>query len=171
MRAPGRPSVSTLLALGVIGILAIVTVVAALTVMEPPESVTEEGDDITALYNAVMAAALFVFFGVEALLVWVLFRYRRRSDEEPAQVHGNNRLEMVWTAIPIVILVALFVPSAFLVVALRDPVDPDLEVDVVGRQWFWEYSYPEEGIEIGRYPTMRIPTRRHWSSRWTPRSN
>jgi cytochrome c oxidase subunit II len=142
---------ATVFALVIILAIGVMTVVGALTVLRPETPVTEEADDITSLYNLVLAMALFVFFGVEALIVWVVFRYRRRDDREPDQVHGNNKLELAWTTVPIAILVFLFALSVPVVIDLRDPVDAGdvgLEVNVQGQQWFWSYEYPEQEISI-----------------------
>lgn len=147
-------------ALVVTGALAAATVFACFTVLDPPDAVTEEAQDIKSLYYIVLALAVVVFVGVEGLIIWAAFRYRRVSDDEPPQVHGNNKLEFGWTAIPIVILGILFVLATPLVIDLREPLDAgeaDLVVDVTGRQWFWDYEYPDQGITIQEAPDYENP--------------
>jgi cytochrome c oxidase subunit 2 len=149
----------TLIAIFLIVVLVAATMVAYFTVMQFPDQVTEEADDINSLYAITLALATFVFLSVEALIIWVVFRFRRRSNTDPAQVHGNNRLEFGWTAIPVMIMVVLFTLSAPLVIDLRDSEAEaaDLTVNVTGRQWFWEYEYPEEGITIQEIPDYENP--------------
>ncbi|MEX2237356.1 MAG: cytochrome c oxidase subunit II [Dehalococcoidia bacterium] len=153
-------NLSSVIALILIAILVAATMVAYFTVMQLPDPVTEEAKDIASVYDVVLALATFVFLAVEALLIWVCFRYRRQSNLDPPQVHGNNRLEFGWTAIPIVISVVLFILSAPLVIDLREAVateDADLTVNVTGRQWFWEYEYPDQGITIQEIPDYDNP--------------
>ena len=110
-----------------------------------PEAVSEQGDSIRALYFAVFAIGVIVFIIVEAMILWVVFRYKRRSDDElPTQVAHNNTAEILWTGIPTVIVVALFVVSFFVLQDIQAAADPDEEtvvVDVQGRQWAWAFNY------------------------------
>jgi cytochrome c oxidase subunit 2 len=83
-----------------------------------------------------------------------MFRYRRKDDTIPEQIHGSNVLEFTWTAIPILILVGLFVPSTILVLDLKTPPDADdtyLTVEAVGHQWWWEFIYPD-GTHVQQTP-------------------
>jgi cytochrome c oxidase subunit 2 len=73
-----------------------------------PEGITSQGREIQRLYNVFLVAAAVVFTLVTGLIVWSLIRYRRRGDELPAQVHGNNRLELLWTILPAMLVVVLF---------------------------------------------------------------
>jgi cytochrome c oxidase subunit 2 len=74
-----------------------------------PQSVTEQGQAVWSLYRLFLYIAAVVFVVVSGLVVWSVIRYRRRDDELPTQTHGNNRLELTWTLIPTVIVLALFV--------------------------------------------------------------
>ena len=73
-----------------------------------PQSVTEQGRAVHNLYNLFLYIAAVVYVIVAALVIWSVVRYRRRDDELPKQIHGNNRLELAWTAIPLVIVLFLF---------------------------------------------------------------
>src|SRR3954454_18212988 len=116
---PGRPSGSMIIAGVLILILAVVTVVGALTAFQLPEAITEEGKRTHVLYEVVLAISFLVFFGVTSALIYAIFRFRRQpGDPLPVQVHGSSTLEFLWTAIPVIILIALLIPSILLVIDL-----------------------------------------------------
>ncbi len=93
------------------------------------------------------AVAVFVF--VEGLLLYSVWRYRARpGDPLPAQVHGNTRLEITWTLIPAVILIAILLATFQTQAALAEPpigANP-ITVRVIGHQWWWEFEYPDLGV-------------------------
>jgi cytochrome c oxidase subunit II len=150
-----RPPVSIIIAATLIVILAVVTIVGALTVFQLPHPVTQDGKHVHLLYEAVLAVSFFVFFLVTAGIIWAIFRYKRVDDTIPEQVHGSNVLEMTWTIIPILILVVLFVPALVLVLDLKTPPkdsDVDLTVEAIGHQWWWEFVYPDGGVTVQATP-------------------
>jgi len=110
-----------------------------------PEAVTEQGDSIRALFFVVLAIGVIVFVIVEAMILWVVFRYKRKSDDElPTQVAHNATAEILWTGIPTVIVVVLFIVSFFVLQDIQAAADPDEDVvvvDVQGRQWAWAFNY------------------------------
>ena len=124
----------------------------------PPESATPSGEAINQLYWFVFAICAVVFVAVEAALVLFVIRFRRRrsstADEtEGPQIHGNTRLEIIWTLIPAVILVGI----AVVVLARSSAVEAtsgnranELVVEVQGHQFYWQYVYPEGQIAIDR---------------------
>ena len=85
-----------------------VTALALVAAGCAPHSVTEQGRAVYNLYNLFLYIAAVVYVIVAALVIWSVVRYRRRNDELPTQTHGNNRLELTWTAIPFVIVLFLF---------------------------------------------------------------
>ena len=85
---------------------------------------------------------------VLALLLWVIVRYRRGANPVPTRNTHNTLLEIVWTALPVLILVAIAVPSIDLLHAQYDPPRADLTVKVTGNQWYWSYEYPDMGINF-----------------------
>ena len=136
-------------------ILAVVTVVGALTAFQPPEAITEQGRRIVTLYQVVLAISFLVFFGVTAALIYAVFRFRRTGPEMPVQIHGSSTAEFTWTVIPVIVLVALFIPSLILVIDLKTPpaeADADVTINVVGHQWWWEFDYAKDGIKVQATP-------------------
>jgi cytochrome c oxidase subunit 2 len=127
-----------------------------------PQSVTDQGQAIQNLYNLFLYIAAVVFVVVSGLVIWSVIRYRRRDDELPKQTHGNNRLELLWTLIPTVIVLALFV---FTLQAQNKVLDQsgqaDVRVTVTAFQWSWRFTYEGTGAEVlgtpDRIPEMVVP--------------
>ena len=127
-----------------------------------PQSVTEQGQAVWSLYRLFLYIAAVVFVVVSGLVLWSVVRYRRRDDELPRQIHGNNRLELLWTLIPTVIVLALF---AFTLVAQNKVLDKsgqaDVNVTVTAFQWSWRFTYEGTGAEVlgspEHIPEMVVP--------------
>ena len=83
---------------------------------------------------------------VLALLLWVVVRYNRRSNPVPSKTSHNTVIEVVWTVVPVLILVAIAIPSITLLARQYDPPSKDaLTVKITGNQWNWTYAYPDNG--------------------------
>ena len=109
------------------------------------------------LFIFVFWIAVVVFILVEGLIVYFAFRFRRRSDAEmPAQTHGNTKLEITWTLIPAVIIIAIAIPTVKGIWDLSAPPDGvNVQVEAVGHQWWFEFRYPSE--EIVTANELRVP--------------
>jgi cytochrome c oxidase subunit 2 len=106
--------------------------------------VTESGTQVKSLYTIVLVIATVVFVGVEAAIVYNAIRYRRRRDDDtlPEQHHGNVKIEIVWTLIPSLIVLALFVMSMVVLADVNKVEDNDpLTVRITGYQWQWKFEY------------------------------
>ncbi|HSD91814.1 MAG TPA: cytochrome c oxidase subunit II [Methyloceanibacter sp.] len=86
--------------------------------------------------------ALFVL----ALLVYVMARFNERRNPTPSRTTHNTPLEIAWTVVPVLILVAIAIPSFRLLFAQYDFPKPDLSITATGSQWYWTYEYPDYGI-------------------------
>ena len=95
------------------------------------------------LFVLVLIPATIILIGVTAALLYIMFRFRRREgDGIPAQVHGNNRLEIGWTIAPALLLIAIAVPTVAGIIDLGRDADEDaLHVNVVAFQWDWKFEY------------------------------
>ena len=91
----------------------------------------------------VLGPAAVIFVVMQALLIYAVIRFRRKKGQElPRQVHGNNRLEYAWTIAPAILLLMLIVPTVAGVIELgRDAADDALRVRVVGQQFSWTFQY------------------------------
>ncbi len=95
---------------------------------------------------AVIAILVGIFICVATVYVGIKFR-RRPGNENPKQVHGNTRLEIGWTIVPALILAIIAVPSVAAIFKLaEDPGPKALQVTVVGKQWWWEFQYPDAKV-------------------------
>lgn len=109
---------------------------------------SEFARDIDYLWGLMLVLGTIVFIGVEAALIYVLFRFRRREGApEPKHVHGNTTLEITWTVIPAIILVFIAVPTVRTIFRTQADAAPNaLQVEVIGHQWWWEFRYPQLGV-------------------------
>ena len=146
---PVRPTRTRTLYLAVcVGLLA---AVAACSTDDPQSSLNTKSDiarQIDDLFWLTVAVAIVILVLVAGALFYAMIRFRRRRDDEgpePKQIHGNTRLEVVWTIIPAVILAALAVPTVRTLFDIREPATgPDVvNVKVTGHQWWWEFEYPD----------------------------
>jgi len=106
---------------------------------------TEFNREVGTLFKILIYLGTAVFIFVEVLLLYVIFRYRRRSENDrPEHVHGNTTLEILWTAIPALILAFIAVPTVRTIFRTQAKAKADaLQVEVIGHQWWWEFRYPQ----------------------------
>ncbi|HZD68018.1 MAG TPA: cytochrome c oxidase subunit II [Actinomycetes bacterium] len=126
-----------------------------------PASVTSEGRATDDAYRIFLIAAAVVFGIVAVWLLWSVVRYRRRNDELPNQTHGSPKLELLWTVLPLGLVIFLFVVTMRAQsIVLHDP-PSGITVDVIAFQWSWQFDY--EGTDkrvIGgpnNVPEMVVP--------------
>lgn len=110
-----------------------------------------------------IAIMVFVFIIVMAIYTFVLFRYRQKKNEKdliPKQTEGNKALEVIWTVIPIILLLVLAVPTVQATFELADRSAQDeegaLTIEVTGNQYWWHFNY--KGEEIATSQELYIPT-------------
>ena len=135
--------------------------------MFPHDVVTVEGARAASLYLPVFLLALAIFVLIEGLLLFMVWRFRHKGQdgELPKQTHGNNKLEIVWTAIPALIVTVLFVLSMSVLVDVESTSDdPAVTVEVTAFQFGWKFDYPDyPGVSVsgsGRgdaAPVMVVP--------------
>jgi cytochrome c oxidase subunit 2 len=122
--------------------------IAAPNVLNPRSSVASSE---AGLYNVVLVIAAGVFVLVEGGLIFTIIKHRRKRGDtsEPEQISGNTTLEIIWTAIPAVLVITLFILTlnTMQAVAAPPPSKGDLNVVVIGHRWWWEFDYPDLGIK------------------------
>ncbi|MBP0447414.1 cytochrome c oxidase subunit II [Roseomonas sp. SSH11] len=90
---------------------------------------------------------------VAGLLAWVIWRYNADRNPVPSRVSHNTTLEIAWTVVPVLILLVIAIPSFRLIYYEDRARDPELTINVQGRQWYWHYGYPDNGnFTFDSYP-------------------
>jgi cytochrome c oxidase subunit 2 len=110
------------------------------------EQVTDLGRYAAGFHNNwLLLVCVVISLFVLGLLGFTMIRFRRGANPTPSRTSHNTLLEVVWTLVPVLILVAIAVPSMRLLSKQYTPPPADLTVKVTGNQWFWVYSYPDNG--------------------------
>jgi cytochrome c oxidase subunit 2 len=120
---------------------------------------TEFHRAIDSLWDHLLIAGTVVFVLVEAMMLYIIVKYRARpGQKEPRHVHGNTTLEILWTAIPALILATIAIPTVRTIFKTQAKAVPGaLNVEVVGHQWWWEFRYPQyttQNATTGRVDTL-----------------
>jgi cytochrome c oxidase subunit II len=128
--------------------------------------ITEQAETIDRVWNLFVGLGLVVLLLVAGLMLWVIVRYRRRTDHGPhhlpPQKHYNIPMEIAYIVIPLLIVLGLFAVTFVTVDAIDDDdPDPDLVVDVIAFQWQWQFDYPDSSVSItgkpGENPELVLP--------------
>ena len=109
------------------------------------QSATPVMDDIVRFHTGLLYTIVAIAGFVLVLLLIVIVRFNARANPTPSRTTHNTTLEVAWTVIPVVILVAIAVPSFRLLFLQLNTPQADLTVKATGKQWFWTYSYPDNG--------------------------
>ncbi len=102
-------------------------------------------DRIIDLNTLVEVIITIITLFVGGLLIWVMIRYNSKRNPVPSQTSHNTVLEIAWTVIPVLVLVIIAIPSFRLIYYQDRTPDPDMTIKVTGHQWYWEYTYPDQG--------------------------
>jgi len=110
------------------------------------DQITEVGQYGAWMHNALLLPIITVIsLFVLGLLLWVVVRYRATANPTPSRTSHNTLIEVVWTVVPVLILLAIAVPSIRLLAKQYDPPKADVTIKVTGNQWYWTYQYPDSG--------------------------
>lgn len=101
--------------------------------------------EIEWLYDYLTAIIVAIVVLVTGLLAYVIVRFNARRNPEPSKTTHNTTLEVVWTVIPILILITIAVPSFRLLYYMDRAQDAEMTLKVIGHQWYWSYEYPDHG--------------------------
>jgi cytochrome c oxidase subunit 2 len=103
-------------------------------------------EQITSFHTFVTVIIVVIALFVLGLLIYVMVRFNEKRHANPSRTTHNTVLEIAWTVIPVLILVAIAIPSFRLLFAQYDFPKADLTITATGSQWYWTYEYPDHGI-------------------------
>jgi cytochrome c oxidase subunit II len=143
-----------------------------------PESASDEAGRIDFVFWFVTAICVFIFAIVASVLIYAVIKFRVPPDDDSdgPPIHGHTGLEIVWTAVPAILVTAIAIVSA-IVLAKNDAAGANpLRVDVFAQQFFWSYSYPGYGnkkssilrLPAGRSVVLRMHSKDVIHSFWVP---
>jgi len=101
--------------------------------------------DVIAFHNFLLWVITAITAFVLILLLIIIVRFNARANPTPSRTTHNSLLEVIWTIVPVIILVTIAVPSFQLLFLQLDEPKPDLTVKATGKQWYWSYNYPDNG--------------------------
>jgi cytochrome c oxidase subunit 2 len=132
------------------------TAMAAEWNLQPPASPIAA--DIHSVHEYVMLLVTVIFVGVFSFMFWSIYAHRKSKGHKAAQFNENVTVEILWTVIPAIILIAIVVPVTKVVIAQKDTSNPDLTIKATGYQWKWGYDYLQgEGAGISFLSTLATP--------------
>lgn len=112
-----------------------------------PDSAGRQGERVESLYGIFLVVAAVVFLVVSGLIAWSILKYRGSGEVLPPQTKTNVKLEILWFAIPTLLVIVLFALSTGVLGEVNEEVpDPDVTIHVEGFQWGWRFSY--EGTDV-----------------------
>ncbi|MDH3431859.1 MAG: cytochrome c oxidase subunit II [Gammaproteobacteria bacterium] len=121
-----------------------------------PKGITELSAETYDLHMMVFWWCVAIGIVVFGVMIFSLFKHRKSVGAEPASFSHSTTAEVLWTAIPCVILLIMAVPAAETMIRLEDSRDPDVSIVVTGYQWKWHYKYQDEGVEF--YSSLALPS-------------
>ena len=117
--------------------------------LQPPAgSMAEMATD---LHNLLLVVITLISLFVLGLLIYVGIRFRASRNPNPTKTSHNTVIEILWTVIPVLILVGIAIPSFRLLYYMDRTNETDMVIKVTGNQWYWNYTYPDEGISFDSY--------------------
>jgi cytochrome c oxidase subunit 2 len=137
------------LVLGVIGTTEVATVAVAAEPkpwqlgFQPPA--TEVMDRLSAFHDVLLIIITLIAAFVLGLLVYVMWRFNQQRNPLPSRTSHNTVIEMLWTVVPVLILISIAIPSFKLMYYMDRVPNPEMTIKVTGHQWYWSYEYPDQG--------------------------
>jgi cytochrome c oxidase subunit II len=107
------------------------------------EAVTPVMHQVAAFNDLLMTIIIAIFVFVVALLFYTMYRFSAKRNPEPSKTTHNTVIEVIWTVIPIMILIVIAIPSFKLLYFQDRTVDAEMTIKAVGHQWYWTYEYPD----------------------------
>lgn len=100
------------------------------------------------LHNMLLVIIIAISVFVLALLAYTVIRFNKRNNPVPSTTTHHTMLEVIWTAIPVIILLVIAIPSMKLLYYSDRAVEADMTIKAEGHQWYWSYEYPDHGVKF-----------------------
>jgi cytochrome c oxidase subunit II len=153
-----RAQVRTMLLIGAVA--SVLGIAVALLIDWFPVPASEQAGPIDTLWDVLLIASVPVFVLVETIVLYCAIKFRMRPGEELKDgppIHGNTKLEIIWTAIPAILLVGLCTYAYVVLTDIEKAEANSMQVRVVGEQFTWTFYYPGEGDEEIASPQLYLP--------------
>ncbi|WP_318469615.1 cytochrome c oxidase subunit II [Photobacterium leiognathi] len=109
--------------------------------------VTAVSQDVYGLHMTILYICIAIGVVVFGAMFWAIFHHRKSRGAKPASFHESTKVEIIWTVIPFIILIAMAVPATKTLIAMEDTSKSDVTILVTGSQWKWHYSYFDQDVE------------------------
>lgn len=112
------------------------------------KGVTPLSEEIYNLHMIILWISVAIGVVVFGVMFWSIFHHRKSKGASAAQFHHSTKAEIVWTIIPVLILVAMAIPATKTLIAMENTGESDMTIKVTGYQWKWQYDYIDEGVSF-----------------------
>jgi cytochrome c oxidase subunit 2 len=119
------------------------------------QPITEVGESIYNLHLVITFICVVIFIGVFGFMFYSIYYHRKSRGHKASQFHENTTVEVIWTIIPFVILIAMAWPATKTLLIMRDTSAPDMTIKATGYQWKWGYEYLDHDVQF--YSTLATP--------------
>jgi cytochrome c oxidase subunit 2 len=109
------------------------------------DAATPVMEEVQDFHNLLLVIITAITIFVLALMLYTGWRFHEKRNPTPSKTTHNTVIEVIWTAVPVIILVVIAIPSFKLLYFQDQVVDADMTVKAIGRQWYWSYEYPDHG--------------------------
>ena len=120
-----------------------------------PPPVSSTAAEILTLHNLILLICFIIFILVFSVMFYSMFAHRKSKGAKAASFHHSTTLEIIWTVIPVLILIGMAVPSTATLIRMEDTTQSDMTVKITGYQWFWQYEYLEDNVNF--YSKLSTP--------------
>ncbi len=121
-------------------------------ILDPNSPMAQDAYD---LHFGVLWVCVVIFFIVFGAMFWSIFKHRRSAGAKAAQFHENTTIEIIWTIVPLVVLVSMAWPATRTMLEMKDASNADMSIKVTAYQWRWEYDYQQDGVRF--YSSLSTP--------------
>ncbi|MDJ0955730.1 MAG: cytochrome c oxidase subunit II [Arenicellales bacterium] len=120
-----------------------------------PTPVSPIGHEILELHNWIMLICAIIFVAVFAVMFYSIYAHRKSKGHEASQFSHSTFAEILWTVVPVLILVGMAIPATATLINMEDTSEADLTVKITGYQWKWNYEYMDYGVSF--YSNLATP--------------